>query len=165
LELMAQFVGSLFDSKWDPAHPSSYRFCCGVMADRNTPARLRHDPELRREFPPKRLPTLVSELEAMALDHSEAYEAAKARRRAGLASSIFALLADRRAVTKLGPLVPRAHHVAAQVRRLEMPALDFGQEPERQPGTKTAHALQRLMCGVDESMALRWKQRNRKLVD
>jgi hypothetical protein len=84
LELMAQFAGSLFDSKWDPAHPSSYRFCCGVMADRNTPARLRHNPELRREFPPKRLPTLVSELEAMALDHSEAYEAAKARRRAGL---------------------------------------------------------------------------------
>jgi len=54
--------------------------------------------------------------------------------------------------------MPRAQHIAAQVRRLEMPALDFGQKPKRQPWTEATHALQRLMGGVDESVALGWKQ-------
>jgi len=82
LELLASFAISLFESKWDPDHPPYDAFFRGLMWERKTPARLRHDPELRREFPPKRLPTLVSELEAMVLRHSAAHEAAKARRRA-----------------------------------------------------------------------------------
>jgi hypothetical protein len=81
LELVAYFAASQFESKWDETHPLFTRFCQGIMAEGNTPARLRHDPKLRREFPPKRLPTLVSELEAMVLRHSAAHEAAKARRR------------------------------------------------------------------------------------
>src|SRR5262249_31788730 len=70
LELGVYFAASQFESKWDETHPLFTRFCQGIMAEGNTPARLRHDPELRREFPPKRLPTLVSELEAMVLRHS-----------------------------------------------------------------------------------------------
>jgi hypothetical protein len=83
LELMATFAASWCNSKWDPEHPGAYRFCRGLMAARNTPARLRNDPELRRLFPPKRLPGLLSEQEAWALHHSAVYERVKAAKRAG----------------------------------------------------------------------------------
>jgi len=42
------------------------------MACRDIPSYLRDDPELRREFPPKPLPGLMSSEMAAALDHTEA---------------------------------------------------------------------------------------------
>jgi len=77
-ELLASFAISWFETKFDPTHPSFNRFARGMMAEKNTPARLRNNPELRKEYPPKRLATLVSPLEAAVLDHSEAVLAAKA---------------------------------------------------------------------------------------
>jgi hypothetical protein len=77
-ELLASFAISWFETKFDPTHPSFNRFARGVMADKSTPARLRDNPELRKEYPPKRLSTLVSAQMAAALDHSEAILAAKA---------------------------------------------------------------------------------------
>jgi hypothetical protein len=81
MELPGHYASSLLGSKWDAAHPSFDRFCRGMMADRSTPARLRNNPELRRAYPPKRLPGLISAQMAAALDFSEAYEAAKAANR------------------------------------------------------------------------------------
>jgi hypothetical protein len=56
-ELLASFAISWFETKFDPTHPSFNRFARGVMADKSTPARLRDNPELRKEYPPKRLST------------------------------------------------------------------------------------------------------------
>ena len=51
------------------------------MADCNTPRWLRDNLQLRREYPPQRLVTLMSGVEAAALDRSEALVAEKARLR------------------------------------------------------------------------------------
>jgi len=48
LEMAANFASSLFNCKWDPEHPSFRRFMRGMMASRDTPARLRDNPELRK---------------------------------------------------------------------------------------------------------------------
>jgi hypothetical protein len=77
MELMINFIASWCSSKWDPEHPSFHCFARGKMADRNTPHRLRNNSELRRQFPPQRLPSLMSSNMAMALDISEALVATK----------------------------------------------------------------------------------------
>jgi hypothetical protein len=79
-ELLGHFASSLLGSKWDPEHVSFDRFCRGMMADRSTRSYLRNDPELRRAYPPKPLPGLMSSEMAAALDLSEMRLAAKARR-------------------------------------------------------------------------------------
>ena len=71
LELLAHFVASWVGSKWDPRHPSFKRFARGMMADKSTPARLRENIDLLREYPPKRLPGLMSGDAAMCLDLAE----------------------------------------------------------------------------------------------
>src|SRR5262245_8256924 len=79
-ELLGHFASSLLGSKWDPEHVSFDRFCRGMMAARSTRSYLRNDPELRRAYPPKPLPGLMSSEMAAALDLSEMRVAAKARR-------------------------------------------------------------------------------------
>jgi hypothetical protein len=81
MELLGHYASSLLGSKWDETQPPFDVFCRGVMADRTTPAYLRNDPELRREFPPKPLEGLMSAEMAAALDLSEARVAAKAANR------------------------------------------------------------------------------------
>ena len=79
--LLANFASSLLGDKWNPAHPSFYRFCRGMMANPGTPAHLRNDPELRRLYPPKRLPGLMSAEAAGILDLTEMRLAARAAKR------------------------------------------------------------------------------------
>jgi len=79
MQLLGQFASSLLGDKWDPAHPSFDRFCRGLMAEPGSPAHLRNDPELRRRYPPKRLPGLMPSQMAGVLDHVEMRLAAKAR--------------------------------------------------------------------------------------
>jgi len=79
--LLGNFASSLLGDKWNPAHPSFDRFCRGMMANPGTPAHLRNDPELRRQFSPKRLPGLMSSQMAAALDLTEMRLAAKAAKR------------------------------------------------------------------------------------
>jgi hypothetical protein len=79
MQLLGHFASSLLGDKWDPTHPSYYRFCRGMMASPSAPAHLRNDPELQRQYPPKRLPGLMSSEMAGALDLSELRLAKKAR--------------------------------------------------------------------------------------
>jgi len=81
MELLGDFIGSWYASKWNLEHPSFDRFARGKMADRNTPRRLRGDPDLKREYPPQRLPELLPLSAIMALNTSEALIARKARLR------------------------------------------------------------------------------------
>jgi len=77
--LLGIYVRALYGSVYDyTKHALPYDFFCGVMALRGTPYLLRRDPDLQREFPPKRIPGLVSETEQWALYHSAAREAEKA---------------------------------------------------------------------------------------
>ena len=82
LELLAKFAASLLNTKWDPEHVSYDVFFRGLMADRDTPARLRNNPELRKAYPPKRLEGLMSNEMAEAMAISEMLVARKARQRA-----------------------------------------------------------------------------------
>jgi hypothetical protein len=79
-ELLAHFAASLFNGKYDPEHPSFRRFARGIMASPNTPARLRDNPELRKAYPPKKLDSLMSDMESEALALSELLSARKAAR-------------------------------------------------------------------------------------
>jgi hypothetical protein len=79
--LFCNFAVSQCCSKWTPTHPSFDRFARAKMADCNTPRWLRDNLQLRREYPPQRLVTLMSGIEAAALDRSEALVAEKARLR------------------------------------------------------------------------------------
>jgi hypothetical protein len=80
MELLGHYAASVLGSKCDEAHAPFKEFCCGMMADRSTPARLRNNPDLQREFPPKPAAGLMSAQEAALLDHVEARLAAKAHR-------------------------------------------------------------------------------------
>jgi hypothetical protein len=80
LEMAANFASSLFNSKWDPEHPSFRRFARGMMASPDTPARLRDNPELRKAYPPKKLNSLLPDAECEALALSELLSARKAAR-------------------------------------------------------------------------------------
>jgi hypothetical protein len=55
LNLVGCYGGSMRYALWDPAHPRFGAFCSGLMANKHTPAELRNDRELRREFRPHRL--------------------------------------------------------------------------------------------------------------
>ena len=79
--LFSNFAVSQCCSKWVPTHPSFDRFARAKMADCNTPRWLRDNLQLRREYPPQRLVTLMPGIMAAALDHSEARVAEKARLR------------------------------------------------------------------------------------
>jgi hypothetical protein len=81
MELLGNFIASWCASKWNLEHPSFDRFAKGKMADRLTPRRLRNDPDLKREYPPQRLPELMPLNMIMALNTSEALVARKARLR------------------------------------------------------------------------------------
>ena len=82
MELLGNYAASLLGCKWDyDTHGSFHGFCCGMMAERSVPSRLRNDPELRKEFPPKKLEGLMPAEMAMALDLSEMRLADKARLR------------------------------------------------------------------------------------
>lgn len=80
-ELFSCFLTSWGASKWNPEHPSWTRFARGMMADGNTPARIRKNPELQKLYPRKRLEGLMTVRMAQVLAHSQAVEAAKAARR------------------------------------------------------------------------------------
>jgi hypothetical protein len=68
-QLVGNYSASLLADKWDfERHPPFHEFCCGMLAQRSD---LCSDPELRREFPPKRLKGLMSSEEAAILDHVE----------------------------------------------------------------------------------------------
>src|SRR5262249_50914641 len=62
-----------------PAMPDD--FFCGGWALRDTPDRIRRDRDLQKEYPPKRLPGLLSEMEQWVLYHSACMEAEKAAER------------------------------------------------------------------------------------
>src|SRR5262245_57598430 len=65
----------VFGCKYDyERHAPFHTFCCGVMAKTQ---HLRKDPALLREFPPKHLPGLLSEMEEWTLRHVEARLAAR----------------------------------------------------------------------------------------
>src|SRR5262249_49989457 len=70
--------GSVYDYT---QHAMPYDFFCGVMALRNTPDNIRRDRDLQKEFPPKRLPGLRSEMEQWCLQNSARIEAEKAAER------------------------------------------------------------------------------------
>src|SRR5262249_23444633 len=79
MHLLGQFASSLLGDKWNSAHPAFDRFCCGLMA--RPGFHLRNDPELRRLYPPKRLPGLMPSEMAAVLDLTEMRLAAKAAKR------------------------------------------------------------------------------------
>ena len=55
-KLVGFFGTSLRESEWDPVtHPSFAMFASGMLCYECTPYKLRSDPELLEEFPPRRL--------------------------------------------------------------------------------------------------------------
>jgi hypothetical protein len=61
IALVGYYGRSLACANWS-FHPSFRDFCCGAMACEYTPERIRTDPELLREFPPRELPDLDENL-------------------------------------------------------------------------------------------------------
>jgi len=61
IALVGYYGRSLACANWG-FHPSFYDHACGLMASEDTPERIRTDPELLREFPPRKLPGLDQSL-------------------------------------------------------------------------------------------------------
>jgi hypothetical protein len=80
--LLGIYARAVYGSAYDyTQHAKPYDFFCGVMAIRNTPDNIRRDRDLQKEFPPKRIPGMLSEMEQWCLQHAAAREAEKAAER------------------------------------------------------------------------------------
>jgi hypothetical protein len=80
--LLGIYARAVYGSVYDyTQHAKPYDFFCGVMAIRNTPDNIRRDRDLQKEFPPKRIPGMLSEMEQWCLQNSARIESEKAAER------------------------------------------------------------------------------------
>jgi hypothetical protein len=80
--LLGIYARAVYGSVYDyTQHAMPHDFFCGVMAIRNTPDNIRRDRDLQKEFPPKRIPGMLSEMEQWCLQNSARIEAEKAAER------------------------------------------------------------------------------------